>query len=507
MLFLLACASGSLDIDSPPVEEPGVLPLDEPEPEPNPTLADGVGLPGLMGHLDAFAAIGEANNDTRAWTTDGQLESADYILQTLEAAGYSPWQDLHTLEDVDVTELSLHIDGVELTYGSDFVTMSGTGAGDLSAPITAVATLIPPGSDANSSDSGCSADHFADFPVGDVALVQRGSCNFSEKVDHAIEAGASAVLIFNEGQEGRTDAVQGTLGDNYDLPVLGLSFEAGAALADGEHTADVLLVTELVEYTLTNTYAELPGTTDEVVMLGAHLDSVMAGPGLNDNGSGSALVLEIAVQLAAYEHLDERPTVVFAWWDGEEYGLLGSYAYLEALPEYDDLPDAYFNYDMVASPNGAPFVYDGDGSSGSDAPKGSDLLEILIGEGFDNQEVPYGETPPVSRSDSGGFYQLGVPTSGIFTGAEGSKSPSEAEAFGGQSGEAYDRCYHRACDDRDNIDEELFLANAKAAAHALQAYAESVEAEVDEDRATPRLDRLAIPDGHCGDGQDFKPGL
>lgn len=509
MLLLLACFSGSVatddlvQLDDPPDEplDTGDPILEEEEPA---TLADTVTLEGLMGHLDALAEIGAMNNDTRAWTTEGQLQSSDYVIETLTAAGYSPWQDLHVLEDLDVTEIGLSIDGEDQAYGDDYVDMSGTGAGDLEGDITAIHPEVPPGEDANSSNSGCSSEHFDGFEVGDIALVQRGSCNFSEKVDNALDAGASAVLIFNEGQDDRQEPVQGTLGTTYDIPVLGLSYALGASLVEGEHTAQVLLTTELVEYTLTNTFAELPGN-DDVVMLGGHLDSVMAGPGLNDNGSGSALILELAVQLAALDP-EDRPTVRFAWWDGEEYGLLGSYAYIEELESYDDLPDAYFNYDMVASPNGAPFVYDGDGSTGSNAPKGSDHLEVLLGEGFDLQDRPFGETPPVSRSDSGGFYQVGVATSGIFTGAEGNKSSAEASSFGGLAGEAYDRCYHRSCDRLDNIDQELFLANAKAAAHALEAWSADPE-ELDEDGALVRPDRLAVPEADCGSAEAFKPAL
>ncbi len=190
-----------------------------------------------------------------------------------------------------------------------------------------------------------------------------------------------------------------------------------------------------------------------VLVLGAHLDSVQEGPGLNDNGSGVAAVLEVALRLAE-EGAVPRERIRFAFWGGEEDGLHGSAHYVEELSRAESAAHtAYLNLDVVGSPNAVVFVYDGDGSDSEEAgPEGSGavekvLLDILRAEGV--EALPFGFT---GDSDYDAFVQGGIPAGGLFTGDAGTKSEAEAQAFGGQAGLQYDECFHLACDTIENVD-------------------------------------------------------
>jgi Zn-dependent M28 family amino/carboxypeptidase len=477
LLIVLACTATLPDVA--PADE--LEPRDTAEPEdtgegPLPTLAEAMTEERLMTHLDALAEIGQASNDTRAWTTDGQLESADYVVQVLEAAGYEVWEDLHVIEDLVVTDASFETvtpEAAEHTLNESWGVFNGSAAGDVTAPVTAVDLSLPPGEEANTSTSGCQASDWDGFPAGHVALVQRGTCTFAQKVTHAEDFGASAVLIFNEGQPDRQGPIVSSLGGQSELPVLGLSYDLGVQLADqsadGSLEVSVEVAVEVQELILTNVVAESPGGDEgRVQMVGAHLDSVLAGPGLNDNGSGSALVLTLA-ELVIEAGLEPEQKLRFAFWDGEEYGLLGSFAWLGERSDSElEAIEAYWNYDMVASPNGLPFLYDGDGSTGERAPEGSDVMEFALQEGYEIQDLDWEETEPWVPTDSWGFLEMDIPSSGIFTGAYGTKTPAQAQRYGGLAGEPLDPCYHQLCDNLENIDRLRFEQSGKAAAHALE---------------------------------------
>ena len=209
--------------------------------------------------------------------------------------------------------------------------ITGSGFGDVTAAVTPVDIIPRPAS--RPITSGCEAADFAGFPAESIALIQRGTCTFAMKALNAEAAGASAVIIFNQGNTpDREGLIVGTLGglDIVDIPVVGASFADGAALAQAGSTAQVN-VEPPEEQTQVNVLAELPGRrSDNTIMVGAHLDSVQAGPGLQDNGSGSAAILEVALQMARVKPLN---TVRFAWWGAEEVGLIGSTEYVAGLSE------------------------------------------------------------------------------------------------------------------------------------------------------------------------------
>ncbi|MGH3731500.1 MAG: M20/M25/M40 family metallo-hydrolase, partial [Micromonosporaceae bacterium] len=209
-----------------------------------------------------------------------------------------------------------------------------------------------------------------------------------------------------------------------------------------------------------NVIAETPGGDhDNVIMVGGHLDGVSEGPGINDNGSGSAAILETALTLAESGKAPQQ-AVRFAFWGAEELGMLGSSHYVDSLPEADRSKiKAYLNFDMVGSPNPGYFVYNED-------PNGAELNDLLTGYFTDAGVQPEDESTG-GRSDHVAFMDAGIPTSGTFTGAEGRKTSEQAEKWGGTAGEAYDPCYHSSCDDIDNIDERALDRNADAIGFAV----------------------------------------
>ena len=207
---------------------------------------------------------------------------------------------------------------------------------------------------------------FAGFVAGRIALIQRGGCSFALKVANAQTAGAAAIILFNQGDTPARSVTltnitavppAGSAFTTINVPVVGTS-RAGESLAQAGTTATVAVIND----PQTNVLAELAGRNDDnVVMAGAHLDSVPAGPGINDNGSGSAALLELAEQLAKFK---PENTLRFAWWGAEESGLVGSTAYVNGLSQAErDRIALYLNFDMVGSPNYIQMVYDADESS------------------------------------------------------------------------------------------------------------------------------------------------
>ncbi len=271
-------------------------------------LLECVTLEGVREHQAAFQAIADANGGIRAAGTAGYTESVEYVVERLEAAGWQVSLDEFPYE-YQAPALLQQLTPVTATYATGAFT--GTGTGDVTGNVIPVdINLVPP----RASTSGCEAADFAGLDFSgpyDIALIQRGTCSFAIKALNAQAAGAEAVVIFNQGNEPtREGLIIGTLApDTAGIPVVGASFADGAALAQAGSTAHVR-VDPPESRPQVNVLAELPGRSDTVVMAGAHLDSVQEGPGINDNGSGSAALIEVAEQMSK---VTPRNTVRLAW--------------------------------------------------------------------------------------------------------------------------------------------------------------------------------------------------
>jgi Zn-dependent M28 family amino/carboxypeptidase len=446
-------------------------------------LREAVTVRGIGQHLQALQNIAAANGGTRASGTPGFKASRDYVVDRLEAAGLdvSVQQfDFDFYRQTGPASFSRTSDDPDTAFveGEDFNVMDYSGDGTATGAVQAVDVNF---ADPSVITSGCEDADFAGFTAGNIALLQRGTCTFGEKVTNASEAGAAGAIVFNQGNGGadRTDLFAGTLGAPVTIPAISVSFPFGQELSAPGTTVSITTHTESETRPTWNILADLapknPKKAGKTVVVGGHLDSVVAGPGINDNGSGSSTILEIAEQMAAAK-APANP-VRFAFWGAEESGLLGSEHYVASLSAAElQKIGLNLNFDMVASPNFVRFVYDGDGSITPDdpddgGPAGSGDIEQTFERYFASQGLATAPTPFDGRSDYGPFIDVGIPAGGLFSGAEGIKTAEQAATFGGVAGEAYDRCYHQACDTISNINNTGLDQLSDGAAHAVAVYA------------------------------------
>ena len=285
-------------------------------------------------------------------------------------------------------------------------------------------------------------------------------------------------MIFNQGTPDRLGLLTNvTASTPRAIPVVTTSFALGQQLA-APGTAVTITTSTIADIRqVANVIADTPhGDDDHVVVVGAHLDSVVEGPGINDNGSGSGTILELAEELAE-GHMKPRNTIRFAWWGAEEAGLVGSEFYVASLSqeEIDDIA-LNLNFDMLASPNYARMVYDGDGSdTGTAGPAGSAQIEQVFLDYFERRGLPTWPTEFDGRSDYGPFIAEGIdiPAGGLFSGAEKPKTPEQFALFGGIVGEQLDPCYHEPCDTIANINQTILDQMADAVAFATATFAYS----------------------------------
>jgi Zn-dependent M28 family amino/carboxypeptidase len=444
-------------------------------------LTKAVTAEGVFDHLEALQRIAAANGGNRAAGLPGHEASVDYVAAQLRAAGYSPQVQAFEFDYFEENSELIRVSPNPRTFvnGTEFLRNtfdSGSPEGTATGVLRPVDLVLNPSGPDNSSSSGCEAADFAGFPAGAVALVQRGTCGFNVKVLNAQAAGAGAVIVMNEGQPGRTGLIN-MIGDatGLQIPAVFTTNDAGLNLSQTPGATVTVTVDYVADVrTAYNVIAETRSGNDaNVVMAGAHLDSVQDGPGINDNGSGSAALLETAIQMAKVKPAN---TVRFAWWGAEESGLLGSEHYVAGLSEAqaDDIA-LYLNFDMVASPNYTFGIYDGDNSGGTAEPgfipPGSAEIEDLFERFYASRGEPFVDSEFSGRSDYGPFIDIGIPAGGLFTGAEVPKTAAEAALFGGTAGLALDPCYHSACDDLSNINVHALDVNADAIATAVLTYA------------------------------------
>jgi Zn-dependent M28 family amino/carboxypeptidase len=449
----------------------------------------------MFRHLEAFQQIADDTGGHRASGFEGYGASVQYVLTQLRAAGYTPRTQVFnfvTFQEIadPVLRQVAPAPGKEYTQ-DEFLTMNYSASGDTGVRnIVPVDLTLSPVPAQRVSTSGCEAGDFAGFPADAIALMQRGSCPFALKATNAQAAGASGAIIFNSGTPGNEGVVAGTLGEtaqdgqpappDVTIPVVGISYAEGDRLANQTApTGQIIVTAESDRRTSANVLADTrSGDPDNVTIVGSHLDSVPEGPGINDNGSGSAFNLELAIRMAK-ERIRPENRVRFAWWGADESGLVGATRYVAAITDAEFAQiAANLNFDMLASPNHAKFVYDGDFShtpppaTAPNVNPGAAYIERRFLDYFDSQDIETEPTAFDGRSDYKPFQDNGIAAGGLFSGAEVAKSPAQVLKWGGTAGLAFDPNYHQAGDDIDNLDLDGYEDLADGGAHLLATLAE-----------------------------------
>lgn len=431
-------------------------------------LRERVRTDAMMEHLSKLQDIANANNGTRAVGTPGYDASVDYVVKVLRDSGF----------DVQTPQFQarvFHAEPGSLTVGGTTVEVAAlqfsaaAPAGGVSGPLVAAPVSDRP---------GCTASDYDGLPVaGAVVLVDRGACPFGDKANTAAQRGAVAVVVADNVDEGK---MAGTLGENTDvkIPVVGVTKAQGAQFRAHPGPTTVKLTADTRTIEARNIIAQTKtGSTGDVVMAGAHLDSVPEGPGINDNGSGVAAVLETARQLGNSPHVHNAVRVAF--WGAEELGLIGSHKYVASL-DVDALKDIalYLNFDMLASPNPGYFTYDGDQSlplseRGTPVvPEGSAGIERTLVAYLKSEGKTAEDTSFDGRSDYDGFTLAGIPAGGLFSGAETKKSDEQAELWGGSANEPFDPNYHKETDTLGHIDRSAMGILGGGVAYGIGFYAQ-----------------------------------
>ncbi|KAJ3204514.1 hypothetical protein HDU67_009459 [Dinochytrium kinnereticum] len=444
-----------------------------------PKLSELITQSALEQHLKAFEAIAKANGGSRSIAL-GYNDSAAYIVKQLKentdyAISIQPFI-YTTYENVHPPKLA--VAGWErlLIPGKDFDTFASSGSNTIK---NARIQSIP---------SGCSPEDFTNFLPGSVAMFSitfNSKCRLSMRIQNAINAQASAVLFYTTfffgggaptGQPGNGIGTTPVIWVSH-MVALEILARVAASVGGEPVLVDIDAAVRLRDITTVNVLADTPAGDDtKVIVAGSHLDSVTAGPGINDDGSGSAATLEVAVQLyrtGLSRKLKNK--VRFAWWSGEELGLLGSNYYVDDLAKNnpDELKKIVLNLDndMIGSPNGGRFIYNGREAEDPQLRGPSGAIQSIYEEFFDLDKKPHETTPFDGRSDYGGFLEHGIPAGGLFAGAEVIKTEEQYNKFGGTPGIPFDPCYHQACDTLENMQGlgmRLFLEMASAIAHSVQ---------------------------------------
>ncbi len=425
-----------------------------------------VSVPSIVKHQLALQQIASLNGDTREVFSPGYRASLDYVVKTLKAAGYSPkvtnfnypfWNE--TQPPVLNLGAKVYRPGTAANDGSpdvDFITMANSPTKELTGVevVPAGGIVDPP---TGGSAAGCDAAQYAGV-TGKIALVQRGTCPFVQKWSLAQAAGAVGVIIYNEGNT--PERQNPIFVDNQPDPPATIaavitSYALGndllQAFKRGEAPkVDFKVYGKFTDRFLPQVIAETKGgDPNNVVVVGAHLDSVPEGPGINDDGSGTATLLAMAEELSR-GHYNLRQRIRFGWWGAEENGLVGSSYYAAKLSDAEVAKiDVMLDYDMLASPNYVRFIYDGDGSTfGADVsgPEGSGKVEQVFDDWFRSQGLQTDRVAFDGRSDYVGFTNRGIPAGGVFAGAEVPKTAEQEAIYGGAAGSAFDPCYHEICD-------------------------------------------------------------
>lgn len=422
-------------------------------------------LDDLLAGSQQLQTFADQNGGNRAFGSGGHNATTEWLYQTLKKTGYydvykQPFVELFTAATVKFTAAGNATAAEYLTFGP---------SGEVSANLVKVSNL------------GCDAADFPTTVAGQIAFISRGTCTFAIKATNAKAAGASGAVIYNNVP---LQPLSGTLGGDGDYaPVVGVTQEIGNDLLSkiGNGTVAATLSINAIRENRTNynVIAETKqGDHKNVLMLGGHTDSVFAGPGINDDGSGTIGTLVTALALTKF---NIKNAVRLGFWGAEEFGKLGSFHYLKTIngtlggntTEAHKIR-AYLNFDMIASPNYVLGIYDGNGDAFNfSGPAGSDKIERDFEKFYEERGLPHVPSLFTLRSDYAAFLENGIPSGGLFTGAEVLKTPEEAQLFGGEAGVALDHCYHQKCDDINNLAHDAYLLNTQSIANSVATYAVS----------------------------------
>lgn len=434
------------------------------------SLQDSISIDRLLkGALDLYDIANlsshEYNRPTRVIGSEGHLATLDYIRKSIAELG-----DYYEVLEQPFPAYVGWVEEFRLVIGDDFYEaaqpMSLTPPTKDREPVRGDLVLV--------NDRGCSAEDYPADVKGKIAFISRGTCSFGDKSAQAGKAGAIAAVIYNN-EKGELSGTLGNPDDNH-VATFGIPLVDAEPILkklDNDETVDAIAyISSWVNTSITKNIViqTAEGDPNNCVALGAHSDSVEAGPGINDDGSGTLSLLEVAKQLSKFK---VNNCVRFAWWSAEEEGLVGSSYYASNLSPDENLKVRLFmDYDMLASPNFAYQIY----NATNDAhPVGSEELRDLYVDWYEAHDLNYTFIPFDGRSDYDGFIRAGIPAGGIATGAEVIKTKEERELFGGKAGAAFDECYHQLCDDTGNVNVTAWELNTKLVAHSVATYAASFE--------------------------------
>ena len=480
-------------------------------------LRNAVNRAEVLRYAQRLQSIGMANENQRLTASQGNYESLDFVVTELRKMGYSPtlvpyantsapnaWSERTpgVLEQTAPTaDAKTFVNNLNNT--GDFAQMSWSRSADITAQVIPVNRItIPPVGALDGTRAGCAMSDFPAAVKDNIALVQRGGCNFVEKAINARASGAKAVFIMNEGQTGRTAPGTGTgftrvANQRYPGYVgATLSYATGKRFYDAYQAGTPATVhfktdnnlTQRIDYDI---IAETTtGDPNRIVQVGAHIDGVAAGPGINDDGSGTAMNLAIANQLKK-TGIQTKYRVRFGWFSGEEQGLFGSNEYANQI-DFTSADMVKFagmlDYDMLASTNYIPFVYVPNPNIACPCPPAAD--EAILG-GLHNDylkqklNIDSTQYPVDNRSDYAGFRSRTVPATGLYTGAETPKTAEQVAKYGGQATIQADPCYHEWCDTVFNLSEYGLNEFTDVLAHGVLSFAgvgnDAVELSVRQD--------------------------
>ncbi|KAK9688070.1 hypothetical protein K7432_014539 [Basidiobolus ranarum] len=430
---------------------------------------------GLLRHTDNFQRFSKVYKGTRVFSTPGHKLTLSYLETNLKRAGFHvsrhPFQSIYS--ETILAKATVTVNGKREkfpVFGLAYT--KSTPKNGIQSELVHIPNKV-----GQNLSFGCEPEDFEGVDVkGKIALISRGVCSANVKSSNAAKANAAAVLIYNDADQEFRGRL--ALTNTSTLITGGLSKTSGSRLVEllkqGPLKLDLTIIEKVENRTTHNIIAETKtGDPNHVVFLGAHSDSVWAGPGINDNGSGSAALLEVALNLG--RKYQAKNKVRFGWFSAEEYGLLGSYAYVDSLSEEERKKiTLMLNFDMIASPNYVLRIYNQDANGGA-SPAGSEVITKDFEKDFQAKGIPYESIPfPYTGSDIGPFAAAGIPSGGLISGVSGIKTEAQAKIFGGTVGKALDECYHLECDTTKNLNPKAFLINARSIADAVYRYSQDV---------------------------------